>query len=154
MNPAPWEILQACLGRLMTSYSLSGMVFTIVFSCPYSTFLKKRISIFDFWLQSLVIKTHRQIPCFVLLIQSPIHKFSSSQLSSQFRTDFFIKKILKMEEVDFFFCEMSYFLSFRFFYHQVFVLFLVKVTEHVRVTWYFFPWYTLGFTYEINFFTD
>lgn len=129
----------------MTLCYLSGMVFTIVFSCSYSTFLKNRFSIFDFWLQSSVIKTHRLKFLHVLFCLSRGQCLDfNRRLSSQLRTDFFIKKILKMEEVDLSFCERSCFLAFRVFYHQIFVLFLVKVTTHISMIWYFFPWYTSG----------
>lgn len=39
-------------------------------------------------------------------------RFSSNELASQLRRDLFVKKILKMDEVNLSFCEVSYILAF------------------------------------------
>lgn len=55
-------------------------------------------------------------------------RFSSNELASQLRRDLFVKKILKMDEVNLSFCEVRLYFSFHVFCSHVFVLFLVIVT--------------------------
>jgi len=103
------------------SYSFWHGVYYCFFLCILYLFEEQD---FHLWLLTSKLRLHKFLHVLFCLSRglSSFHH----QLSSQLRTDFFIKKLLKMEEMDLSFCDRSYFLAFS-------------------VTWYFFPWYTVWY---------